>query len=458
MAAEIFRAYDVRGKTGSQLSRKVLGEIGLALAAKAMAAGASVLAVGRDGRETSAEYAAALIGGINRAGLDALDLGLTPTPAAYWAALELADGNCAVVTGSHNPRDYNGVKMMVGGATLAGDEIQELRHLIEQDRCGDSASPGTRSSVPIMGRYLDDLLSGRDIARPVKVVVDCGNGATGPYAPQALRRLGCEVLALYDQVDGTFPGHHPDPTVPENMRDAAALMRETGAELALAFDGDGDRLGLMLPEAGFVYPDRILMALARAHLLTDAGGTVVYDVKCSRMVAPFVSAHGGKPLMCRTGHSFVKQMMAATGARFAGEMSGHFFFREGRWRFDDALLAAAKLLALVAAAGSAEELFATLPDSHATPEIRVLVPDEKSPHDLVERLGREASLPGDPKLVTIDGLRAEWAYGFGLVRASNTTPCLILRFEGDSQDTLSGIKESFRKILDDLDEELELNF
>ena len=283
-----------------------------------------------------------------------------------------------MVTGSHNPIEYNGIKMMLGGSALAGDEIQQLYLLIAEDRlAARRGGPGEHGEdTRIMDSYRADLLAGRSLARPVKVVVDCGNGAAGPLAPAALADLGCEVVALHDEIDGTFPNHHPDPADPKNFADAIAAMAREQAEMAIAFDGDGDRIGVALPDSGIIYPDRLLMVLARDFLLANPGEKIVYDVKCSRLLADFISERGGRPVMCRTGHSFVKQEMERSGARLGGELSGHMFFYEGRWRFDDALLAAVKLAVLVAGDESASALFAQIPDAPASPEIKIDLPDQ----------------------------------------------------------------------------------
>ena len=444
---EIFRAYDVRGIVGEQLTEETATLIGSALATKALAVGVRRLAIGRDGRQSSPSLAQALATGINQAGLDTIDIGLCPTPALYWAACELAEGNGAMVTGSHNPVQYNGIKMMLGGSALAGDEIQQLFLLITEKRLTSRrGGAGEHSSnSQIIDSYLADLLAGRSLARPVKVVVDCGNGAAGPLAPAALERLGCEVVPLYEQVDGTFPNHHPDPADPKNFADAIAAMDREQAEMAIAFDGDGDRIGVALPGSGIIYPDRMLMALARDFLAANPGEKIVYDVKCSRLVGDFIAERGGTPVMCRTGHSFVKQEMEKSAARLGGELSGHMFFHEGRWRFDDALLAAVKLAVLAAGHESATELFTQIPDAPASPEIKIDLPAESPPPaELVEELLANPGFASAPeKIITIDGLRAEWPDGFGLVRASNTTKSLIMRFEGDCTQSLARIHNQF---------------
>lgn len=460
LSKEIFRAYDIRGIVGDQLNPQVANLIGRAIATKAVANGADRIAVGRDGRDSSPELAKAVADGICQAGLASIELGLTPTPAAYWGAFELAEGNGVVITGSHNPKEYNGIKIMLNGKPLAGDEIEQLYLLIAESRLSEGGVTGVRSQASIMEEYLDELLTGHKLSRPVKVVVDCGNGVTGPSAPLALERLGCEVLPLFTEVDGSFPNHHPDPANPANFETAIKLMREQNAEITIAFDGDGDRLGVALPDSGVIYPDRFLLALVQDFLRDKPGETVVFDVKCSRVLEKFITQNGGKPVMCRTGHSFVKQHMAEIGAKFGGELSGHIFFNEGRWRFDDALLAAVKLLSLVAATDSAESLFASLPNAPASPEYTIRLPENAPPpQKIVDNFVAIAKFSVEPeKLITIDGYRAEWQDGFGLVRASNTTPSLVARFEGDSQQSLTRIQNEFRENLQKLPTNLSLPF
>ena len=443
-----FRAYDIRGKVPGQLHGEMAGLVGQALATKALGMGVSRILVGRDGRESSEALASALIGGINNEGIDTLDVGLVPTPLAYWGATTMAAGNCAMVTGSHNPKEYNGIKMALAGNPLAGDDIQEIRSLVEDGRMvGKGVAGIAETDGGAAARYADAVLAGRSLERPVKVVVDCGNGAAGPTYPAILERLGCEVVPLFCEVDGDFPNHHPDPANPDNYAQAVGAMEESGAELVMSFDGDGDRLGVWLPGKGMLFPDRMLMVLARELLRERPGARVVYDVKCSFNVAPFVESCGGVPHLCRTGHSFVKREIAETGALLGGELSGHFFFNEGDWRFDDALLAAVKFLEVVSRSESAEKLCETVPDSCATPERYIHLGDGADPHGFVDKLAEGADMRGSPRIVTVDGMRAEWDDGFGLVRASNTTPSLVLRFEGSTQESLARIKEDFRSLL-----------
>lgn len=461
----IFRAYDIRGIVARDLNETAARLIGQALATQGKEAGVTCIAVGRDGRNSSPQLAAALCAGIHTAGVNTLDIGMVPTPVTYWAAHHAAGGSCAMITGSHNPKDYNGIKMMLAGTTLAGAQIQQLRELIDADNLADvgtvAAARGSgQTDLSILAAYGDALVAGRHLKRPVKVVVDCGNGVTGVCAPDLLTRLGAEVIPLFTEVDGEFPNHHPDPADPANFAAASAALTEHNAELALAFDGDGDRLGIWLPTSGMMFPDRMLMLLARELLAQPqhAQATVIYDVKCSNNLATFIRAHGGTPLMVRTGHSFVKRALAETGAPLAGELSGHFFFNEGDWKFDDGLLAAVKLLELVAASPSAEELCATVPDSWATPEYQVDLDATVDAPAVIATLATLDNFPGALELSTIDGVRAQWADGFGLVRASNTTPSLILRFEGHDAQACARIMDCYRACLRHALPETDLGF
>lgn len=455
----IFRAYDIRGKVPSELNEATAGLVGQALATLALGRGESKIAVARDGRDSSPGLAEELIKGINAMGIDTVDFGMLPTPVAYWGAQDRAGGCSAIVTGSHNPRGYNGIKMTLSGVPLAGKEIEELRSVIENGRMTGKGVAGiNEQDGGVAAAYKKAVLSMHELARPMSVVVDCGNGVAGPFYPGILSGLGCEVTPLFDEVDGTFPNHHPDPANPANYGAMDKVMEEGGAEIGLAFDGDGDRLGVWLPNKGLVFPDRILMLLAQHLLQGEPGAKVIYDVKCSVNVAPFVKDHGGEPLLCRTGHSFVKRMMASEKARLGGELSGHFFFNEPGWNFDDALLAAVRFLELAARSSSAAKLCATAPDSVATPEYTVAMPGDADPHSFVEKLRQGSGLPGSPELVTVDGIRAVWDDAFGLVRASNTTPSLILRFEGKDKSACSKAREAFRELLLSKDASLSLPF
>ena len=443
----IFRAYDVRGKTPSQLNEPVAQLIGQAIATKALAQGIASIAIGRDGRSTSPDLSASLIDGITSGGIDAVDLGMVPTPVAYWAAMQKTGGSSAVVTGSHNPHGYNGIKATLNGLPLAEDEVQEIRKLVEESRFASSGVAGSCEQVDgIADKYIAELALTHKLKRKVKVVVDCGNGVAGPFYPEALRQLGCEVVEIYSEVDGSFPNHHPDPAVPANFKQAVKLMEKEDAEMVMAFDGDGDRLGIWLPGSGILYPDRILMLLARQLLARLPRSEIFYDVKCSVNVARYIKEHGGKPRLCRTGHSFMKLALAKANAPLGGELSGHFFFNEGNLRYDDALVATARVLEMASEHESASALAGTVPDSCATPEYTVPI-DGATPHEFVAALVERGGLDGDPDINTLDGIRAEWRDGFGLVRASNTTASLIMRFEGSNEKACSAVRERFRAVL-----------
>ena len=457
----IFRANDIRGVADSSLSVEVAEQIGRALAAVAAERGFARIALGRDGRESSPRLSAAVAAGLVAGGMRVFDIGVNPTPAVYYAAATRADGCGAVVTGSHNPKNYNGVKMMLGNETLSGDAVADLAARI-RGGFAPSARVGGCEPIDVAPAYLAELRANIRLARPLKIVVDAGNGATGDFAPKMLRALGCEVDELFCEIDGAFPNHHPDPARPENLRAAANRRRELGADAAFVFDGDGDRLGAILPESGAVAADRLLMLFARDCLRAASGRAVVFDVKCTRHLAPWIAACGGVAHMRPTGHAFIKRAMAELDAVCGGEMSGHFYFRD-KWRgFDDAIFAAARLAEILARDPNAA---ADLPASPASPEINIDLPDGETPHGLmrkIEDLVAAAPPPGlfprGIKTSAIDGLRIEYEDGFGLVRASNTTPCMVLRFEGDSEDAMRAIQSEFRAALAAVDSRLTTPF
>jgi phosphomannomutase/phosphoglucomutase len=453
--AEIFRAYDVRGVVGRSLTPAIVREIGRALGSLGRERGAPTFVLGRDGRLSGPALAAALADGLAAAGADVIEIGMAPTPLAYFAAHHLGCGSVATVTGSHNPPEYNGIKMVVGGDTLSGDEIQALRRRIESGAF--AAGAGRRSRAEVAEAYLERIAGDVKLARPMRIAIDCGNGAAGPLASKLYRRLGCEVAELYCDVDGRFPNHHPDPSHPENLADLGALLARGEAELGLAFDGDGDRLGVMTRAGRIVFPDRQLMLYARDVLVRNPGAEIIFDVKCTRLLAPWIERHGGRPLLWKTGHSLIKAKLKETGAPLAGEMSGHIFFKERWYGFDDALYSGARLLEILAREPDASAALDALPDSHATPELQWQLA-EGEPHALVARLQRSAEFPGAVRILTIDGVRAEYPDGFGLARASNTSPVIVLRFEGDTPEALARIKEVFRAALATLKPEAPLPF
>ena len=447
LPAEIFRAYDIRGIAGTVLSAAVVREIGRALGTFAHERGAPTLAVGRDGRLSSPELAAALMDGLNAAGADVIDIGLVPTPVAYFAAHHLGCRSAAMLTGSHNPAEYNGVKMVVAGDTLTGEEIQGLRRRIES---GTSASGnGRRTQANVLDAYVDRIVGDVKLARPFKVALDCGNGVAGVIAPRLFRRLGCEVTELFSEVDGRFPNHHPDPSKLENLSALVQELKTGQAELGLAFDGDGDRLGVVTKSGKIVFPDRQLMLYAKDVLSRNPGAEIIYDVKCTRLLAAWIERHGGRALIWKTGHSLVKAKLKQTGAPLAGEMSGHIFFKERWYGFDDALYCGARLLEILSRESDPNRTLEDLPDAPSTPELNWQLA-EGEPHAIMAKLLNLKPFSTASRLVTIDGLRAEYADGFGLARASNTSPVIVLRFEGNTPDALKRIQEEFRKTLQPL--------
>ena len=449
IAPEIFKAYDIRGIVDLSLTADAVRTIGQAIGSEARERGLKTIAVGRDGRLSGPALAAALAEGINKAGVDVVDIGCVPTPVTYFAAFELGTESCVSVTGSHNPPDYNGLKMVLGGQTLFGPLIQDLRKRIEDGRL--ATGKGKLRRADVREAYLKRIVGDVKLARPMKIVVDCGNGVAGGLAPELFRRMGCEVIELFCKVDGNFPNHHPDPSKPENLKDIIRVLKETDVELGLAFDGDGDRLGVVTKDGEIIYPDRLLMLFAADVLARNPGAQIIFDVKCSRWVAESVRHQGGRPLMLNTGHAFVKAKLKETGAPLAGEMSGHIFFKERWYGFDDALYAGARLLEIVSrwspAQGGANWPLKHLPNAISTPELNIRM-SEGEPHALIARLQREGKFPGARELITIDGVRAEYTDGFGLARASNTTPVVVLRFEADNQAALQRIQAEFKAAIE----------
>ena len=441
---DIFKAYDIRGIVGKTLTAPIVRAIGQALGTLAQERGRDTLVVGRDGRLSGPELALALADGIRASGAHVVDIGLVTTPMTYFAAQHL-DTQCSVmVTGSHNPPDYNGLKMVIAGGTLAGDDILALRARIEAGDLRNGAGDYRRADVG--PAYLERIIGDVKLARPMKIAIDCGNGVAGAYAPQLFRGLGCTITELFCEVDGHFPNHHPDPSQPKNLKDLVDCLATTDNELGIAFDGDGDRLGVVTRDGTIIYPDRQLMLFAADVLSRNPGATVIYDVKSTRNLQPWIAARGGQPLMWKTGHSLIKAKMKETGALLAGEMSGHTFFKERWLGFDDGMYAGARLLEIVSRHADASQVLTALPDSVSTPELNVDCADA-SPHALVAKLAATAQFPGATDIIRIDGLRVEYADGFGLARASNTTPVIVLRFEADDQPALLRIQADFRRVL-----------
>jgi len=438
--AEIFKAYDIRGVVGKTLTPDVVRAIGQALGTLAQEKQRDTIVVARDGRLSGPELAAAVGDGIRASGASVVDIGMVTTPMSYFAGQQL-DTQCSVmVTGSHNPPDYNGLKMVIAGDTLSGDDIQALKSRIEAVRSGRGGS----RTADIAPAYLDRVAGDIKLARPMSIAIDCGNGVAGGYAPALFRRLGCEVTELYCEVDGRFPNHHPDPSQPKNLQDLIACLGRTSNELGLAFDGDGDRLGVVTKAGHIIFPDRQLMLFAADMLARNPGATVIYDVKSTRNLKPWIERHRGAPLLWKTGHSLIKRKMKEAGALLAGEMSGHTFFKERWYGFDDGLYAGARLLEILSRERDPSAALDALPDSIATPELNVACGDE-SPHELIAKLAAKASFPGATDVIRIDGLRVEYPDGFGLARASNTTPVIVLRFEADSALALERIQGEFRR-------------
>jgi len=441
--ASIFRAYDIRGVVGDTLNKHVATLIGRAIAAENLARGETSIAVARDGRLSGPDMLDALIAGLRAGGCDVVNVGQVPTPVLYFAASTLPGVTSGVmVTGSHNPPDYNGFKIMLAGETLSGDAITDLyRRIVENDL---SEGSGSLVEKDVSEAYLARIVSDITLKRPMKVVVDTGNGVAGELAPKLMKQLGCEVVPLFTDIDGNFPNHHPDPGDPANMQDLIRVVAETTADLGLGFDGDGDRVGVITPQGELIYPDRLMMAYAQDVLSRIPGGRVIFDVKCSGNLAKVINKHGGEAEMWQTGHSLIKARMKETGAPLAGEMSGHIFFAERWYGFDDGLYAAARLLEILAQQPmDADEFFAQYPQDPSTPEINIEVSDEKK-FKVVERLIAEGEF-GEGKRTTIDGLRVDYEDGWGLCRVSNTSPKLVTRYEGKTEAALQRIQELFEQ-------------
>ncbi len=443
----IFRAYDIRGIVGTQLTAEFARLLGQAIGNLMREKNLGEIVIGRDGRLSGAELVAALGEGLRDAGCHVVDLGAAPTPVVYFAAYLLNTGCGVAVTGSHNPPEYNGFKIVVGGETLSEDAIQDLYARISEGRL-KRAEGGSLRQQDVGHDYLERISGDVQLERPLKVVVDCGNGIAGAFAPQLLQAIGAEVIPLYCEVDGSFPNHHPDPSDPHNLEDLILSVKRMGADLGVAFDGDGDRLGVVTPSGDNIFPDRLLMLFAADVLTRDPGATVIYDVKCTGHLAPAILRHGGVPLMWRTGHSLIKAKMRETEAALAGEMSGHFFFRERWYGFDDGMYAACRLLEILAADPERRApgaILAALPQDVSTPELKIALA-EGAHYAFIERFRANARFEGG-RTSLLDGVRVDWSDGFGLVRASNTTPVLVLRFAADSAEALKRIQDAFRKQL-----------
>lgn len=444
VSTSIFKAYDIRGIVPSTLNESEAEALGRAFGSAARQAGEKIVAVGRDGRLSGPALSAALIRGLVATGIEVIDVGMVTTPMLYFAASTVCSSGIQV-TGSHNPADYNGFKMVLAGRAIYGEEIQGLRRCMETESW-TLAEGGAVRNLNVYAPYRDRIVGDIKLARPMKIVVDSGNGVAGASAPSILRAIGCEVTELHSAVDGTFPNHHPDPSKPENLRDVIDALKSSDAELGLAFDGDGDRLGIVTKDGTNIFPDRQMMLFAQDVLSRVPGGTIVFDVKCSQRLAPAIAGAGGQPLMFKTGHSLIKAKMKEIDSPLGGEMSGHIFFKERWFGFDDGTYAACRLLEILSRSPDASAVLNALPTSHSTPELNVKCA-EGEPHRLVAELVAKASFKAPASVNTIDGVRVDWPDGFGLIRASNTTPVLVLRFEGHSSAALQRIEGEMLALL-----------
>lgn len=456
--ASIFKAYDIRGIVDETLTEEAVRQVGRVLGSLAREAGRTSFCVGRDGRLSGARLANALMEGIVSTGIDVINIGMVPTPVLYFATVHYKNGSGVAVTGSHNPPEYNGLKMMIGGITLFADQIQDIRRRIEFEDWHVAEQPGVIREEDVLPAYLEHVLSDVRLARPMRIAIDAGNGVAGPVATKLFRALGCEVTELYTDVDGNFPNHHPDPSKPENLEDLKATVRAAGLEVGLAFDGDGDRLGVVTNAGNVIFPDRQIMLFAKDILAHHPGAQIVYDVKCTRRLIPWIEANGGVPTISRTGHSLVKAKLRETGAPFAGEMSGHLFFNDDRWPgFDDGVYAGARLLEILSRDKDPSAVLDGLPSSVNTPELQIKMAEGENKR-FIERLQQEVKFDDASQVITIDGVRVEWEDGFALARSSNTTPVVVLRLEGDTPEALERIKKTFAAALLQVEPTLQLPF
>lgn len=440
----IFRAYDIRGVAYVDLTEQTVYALGQAIGTVALEHGEQRIVMGRDGRLSGPTLSRALCEGLCASGCDVIDIGVVPTPLLYYAAQVMSTRSGVMLTGSHNPAEYNGLKMVIAGKTLAEQGIQELyQRIVKRELASGSAEV---NCIDIINQYLKRVIDDVHVKRPLKIVVDCGNGVAGKIAPELYRQMGCDVVELFCEVDGHFPNHHPDPTQTENLSDLIRVVRETNADIGLAFDGDGDRLGVVTASGEVIWADRLLMLFAKSILAAQPGAKIIYDVKCTYHLAKIIHQFGGEPIMWKTGHSLIKSKLAETQAALAGEMSGHIFFKDRWYGFDDAIYAGARLLEILSASNeNSDALFKTIPNSINTPELKIYV-NENEKFPLMEQLVKNANFDS-AEVLTIDGLRVNFSDGWGLVRPSNTTPCLVLRFEAESASVLENIKHIFREFL-----------
>ena len=450
VARSIFKAYDIRGIVDKTLTESAARAIGQVLGSRARKAGIESIVVGRDGRLSGPKLAAALATGITESGTDVIDVGMVPTPLVYYATVLTGSGSGVAVTGSHNPPEYNGLKMMLGGSTLYGTDITSIADEIDATAAVGgfvaAARPGRVLKSDVIPSYVEKVSGDVKLKRPMKIAVDAGNGVAGEVGPMVLKAIGCELVELYTDIDGNFPNHHPDPAHPENLQDLIKAVADHDCELGLAFDGDGDRLGVVTRDGEIIFPDRQLMLYAADVLAARPGSAIIYDVKCTRNLAPWIRERGGEPLMWRTGHSLIKAKLKETRAPLAGEMSGHVFFNDRWYGFDDGIYTAARLLEILSREADPGAVLKALPDAPTTPELHLHTAEGEN-HQLIDALQKTAKFEGATDLITIDGVRVEYADGFGLARASNTTPVVVLRFEADTPEALARIQAGFRQAI-----------
>ena len=446
ISSSIFKAYDIRGIVEKELTPEVVKLIGMAIGSESIAQGERGIVVGRDGRLTGPMLSESLISGLIESGCHVVDIGMVPTPLVYFATYTKGASSGVMVTGSHNPPEYNGFKIMIAGETLAADKIQNLYSRILNQEF--SFGSGSSTSINIDQDYMDTIKSDISLDRELNIVVDCGNGVAGNIAPKLFESLGAKVTKLFCLVDGRFPNHHPDPSNPENLEDLIKEVIDTGADLGLAFDGDGDRLGLVDNNGNVIWADRQMILYSRDVLSRKPGAKIIFDVKCSSLLPKDISEHGGEPIMSRTGHSFIKNKLKETNAELGGEMSGHIFFKDRWYGFDDAIYTGARLLEIISKTDkTCAEVFAELPSSVSTPEINIHFDKQGQQYDVMEALSKNVDFPG-AEINTLDGVRVDYENCWGLVRASNTTPCLVLRFEGSDKEALNSIKSQFKDWLE----------
>ena len=451
----IFRMYDIRGVVATDLTPDTVRLVGQAFATQCLRQNINTVAIGRDGRLHSKQLSVALTEGLNAGGCDVIDVGMVPTPVLYFATHHLETGTGIMVTGSHNPPEYNGLKMSMGGKTLYGDDITGLYNLIDSNQL--NSGNGSYREQAVLDEYFERIVSDVKLARPMKIAVDCGNGVAGVIATKLFEKLGCEVTELFCEVDGTFPNHHPDPSKIENLKDISAAIKDKQLDLGLAFDGDGDRVGVLDDQQKIIWPDRQMILYSEDVLSRNPGALIIFDIKSSYHLGRSIEKMGGKPLMWKTGHSLIKAKMKETGALLAGEMSGHIFFKERWYGFDDGLYSAARMLELLSKKeGSSSEIFAALPDSFNTPEIQINF-SEGEHYKFMEKFKSTAKFK-DAEISTIDGMRVTWDKGWGLIRPSNTTPCLVLRFEAEDKDSLEQVQARFREQILATDNSVSLSF